>query len=86
MFALRRFYFYYSVVLANAQTFTGSIFGHVFDSQKSPIPHLTVTLRSIDRGFEQKATTNQEGEYLFQLVPPGSYTLRAEPQVSTRLP
>ena len=64
--------------LANAQTFTGSIFGHVFDSQKSPIPHLTVTLRSIDRGFEQKATTNREGEYLFQLVPPGSYTLRAE--------
>ena len=43
-----------------------------------PIPHLTVTLLSADRGLRLQATTNQEGEYLFQLVNPGSYTLHVE--------
>jgi hypothetical protein len=64
--------------VGEGQTFTGSIFGHAFDSQQVPIPHLTVTLLSADRGFELQATTNQEGEYLFQLVNPGSYTLHVE--------
>jgi len=63
---------------ARAQTFTGTVVGHVVDSQQAAIANASVALRSVERGFERHTTTNPQGEYAFELAPPGKFTLRAE--------
>src|SRR5439155_13847343 len=71
----------WAVVLApivRAQTFTGSIVGRVFDPQRAVVGNANVTLRRGDRGFERHTTTSSEGEYVFQLVPPGKFTVQAQ--------
>src|SRR5437667_2532308 len=60
------------------QTFTGTVVGRVFDPQQAAMVKAAVTLRSVDRGYEQQTMTNTEGEYLFQLVPPGKFTVQAQ--------
>src|SRR5438132_14051969 len=64
--------------IVRAQTFTGSIVGRVFDPQRAVVGNANVTLRSVDRGFERHTTTSSEGEYVFQLVPPGKFTVQAQ--------
>jgi hypothetical protein len=61
-----------------AQTFTGAVVGHVVDPKRARIAGATLTLTSVDRGFIRTTQSNPEGEYLFQLVPPGRFTLKAE--------
>ena len=46
--------------------------------RRAVIGKAAVILRSVDRGFERRTTTESEGEYVFQLVPPGKFTVRAE--------
>ena len=65
-------------LLTQAQTFTGAVSGRVVDSQQARIPEASVTLRSVERGFERRTTTNPQGEYAFELVSPGKFTVRAE--------
>jgi len=67
-----------SIPAARAQTFTGAVVGHVMDAQQAAIPSASVTLRSVERGFERHTTTNGQGEYAFELVPPGQFIVRAE--------
>ena len=64
--------------IARAQTFTGAVIGRIFDPQRAVIGNASVTLRSVDRGFEWHTKTNTEGEYIFQLVPPGKFTVEAQ--------
>jgi outer membrane receptor protein involved in Fe transport len=64
--------------IVRAQTFTGAVVGRVFDPQRAVVADANITLRSVDRGFERHATASPEGEYVFQLVPPGKFTLRAQ--------
>lgn len=61
-----------------AQTFTGSVTGRVVDSRQESVPNGQMTLRSQNQGFERHALTNLRGEYGFQLIPPGRFTLTAE--------
>jgi hypothetical protein len=63
---------------AHAQTFSGAVVGRIIDAQHAVMGGAHVTLHSLDRGFERQTTTNREGEYVFELVPPGNFTLRAE--------
>ena len=63
---------------AQAQTFTGAVAGRVIDAQHAMIPNARLTLSSSSWGYERNTTTNPQGEYSFQLVPPGEFTLRAE--------
>jgi hypothetical protein len=60
-----------------AQTFTGAVVGRVFDPQWAVVGDANITLRSVDRGFERHTTTSS-GEYVFPLVPPGKFTVRAQ--------
>jgi hypothetical protein len=62
----------------NAQTFTGTVVGRVFDSQMAVVPGAAVILRSSARAYERHTATDSQGEYSFQLVAPGEFTLRAE--------
>jgi hypothetical protein len=67
-----------SAVTANGQTFTGAVVGRVVDSQHLTVAGASVTLRSSERGFERHTIANAQGEYAFELVPPGTFSLRAE--------
>src|SRR5690349_20994640 len=62
----------------HAQTFSGAVVGRVIDAQHAVMAGASVTLNSVDRGFERQTTTNREGKYAFELVPPGKFKLRAE--------
>jgi hypothetical protein len=63
-----------TVCLGQAQN-TGTIAGTVFDSSHSAIPSAAVVLTSEDRGNVYKATSGAEGQYTFNDLPTGSYTL-----------
>jgi hypothetical protein len=63
---------------AYAQATTGEITGRVTDSAGAVIPGVSVTVRSPDTGLVRSANTNEAGEYLFVLLPPGRYTVEAE--------
>ena len=49
--------------------------------QAAVLPGVTVTLKNIDTGFNRSTTTDGEGRYSFNAVPPtGRWTLTAELQ------
>jgi hypothetical protein len=54
---------------------TGTIDGTVVDASGSALPGVTVTLGS-ERG-DRNAITDEAGKFLFGVLPPGEYTLRA---------
>ena len=62
---------------AAAQTFTGGLRGAVQDAN-GVIPGVTVTLINEGTGATRDAVTNEQGQYNFAAVPPGTYTVRAE--------
>src|SRR4029077_10263988 len=64
--------------IARTQTYAGAVVGRVFDPQRSVVGDANITLRSVDRGFERHTTTGSAGEYVFQLVPPGRFTVQAQ--------
>jgi hypothetical protein len=64
---------------AFAQT-TGSatLRGTIKDPAGAVVPNATVTLINEGTKEERKATTNEEGGYVFSAVSPGTYTVKAE--------
>jgi len=64
-----------AITFGQAQN-TGTVAGNVFDASHSVIPSAAVTLTSEDRGNVYKAESNAQGEYTFNDVPVGSYTLQ----------
>ncbi len=61
-----------------AQHVTTELSGLVTDDSGAVLPGVTVTLKHEASGAERRTTTGSEGAYLFALLPPGEYTLRAE--------
>jgi hypothetical protein len=80
-----------AAVSANAQdASTGALRGTVFDTDGARIHGATVALVSAATGVRFSATTNSEGDYVFEFLPPGDYAARAEfvrmsPQLSPPL-
>jgi hypothetical protein len=62
---------------ASAQTFLGSIRGHVTDQRGDPIEGVEMTLTDQRTDVARRTTTNRFGEYLFAGVHPGFYTVTA---------
>ncbi|HWY58920.1 MAG TPA: carboxypeptidase-like regulatory domain-containing protein [Terriglobales bacterium] len=58
-------------------TTTGDISGVVTDPTGAVIPNASVTLKNIDTGGSQSATTNAQGSYRFALLSPGNYSVTA---------
>src|SRR5437879_8381053 len=58
---------------AHAQYTTASLGGSVVDPDKAPLPRSEVTVRNVDTGFSQAATTDASGTFLFPRLPVGSY-------------
>jgi hypothetical protein len=57
---------------------TGSIFGRVTDTQAAVIPSAKVRLVAVNTNQTREAPTDQSGEYLFNLLPVGLYTILVE--------
>jgi outer membrane receptor protein involved in Fe transport len=66
-----------SVLSLRAQDVTGSVQGQVVDSSGARLPNARVDLTNEGTKVSVTRSTNAEGEYLFNLVPPGRYTLTA---------
>jgi hypothetical protein len=65
---------------AGAQTATGQISGTVKDTAGGVVPGATVTVSSELTGLSRTATTDTNGDYVFALLPPGTYSVKAELQ------
>jgi hypothetical protein len=64
----------------NAQTATGQITGTVRDAAGAVTPGATVTVFSSSTGLTRTAGTDAKGDYVFPLLPPGTYSVKAELQ------
>ena len=61
---------------AFAQTFTGGLRGAVKDSG-GVVPGVTVTLVNDSTGASRESISNEQGQYSFPAVAPGTYTVKA---------
>ena len=60
-----------------SQSTFGEIRGTIRDTGGLAVPQATVTLHDVDEGTSRQATTDDSGEYLFENLKPGNYTLTA---------
>ncbi len=60
-------------VFAQSQATTGNIEGRVTDQTGAVVPNVTVTATNQDTGFNKTAQSDEDGNYKFVLLPPGSY-------------
>ena len=58
------------------QTAVTSLHGTVVDPGGAVTPEADITLTNGESGFKQTRKSNSEGEYSFQQIPPGQYTVR----------
>ena len=62
---------------ATAQSTFGSIRGVASDSTGAAIPGSSVTLRSVDQSATRSAVSDNSGNFIFENLKPGKYTLSA---------
>src|SRR5258708_496116 len=58
---------------AQSQATTGNIEGRVVDPNGAVVPGVSITATNQDTGFAKTVTSDSEGNYIFVLLPPGSY-------------
>src|SRR5436309_1513344 len=68
------------VAAVHAQVTTATFYGVVQDSSGAVIPRAKVSLINQDTGAVREQTTDPNGEFGFQFVPVGAYTLRLAAQ------
>src|SRR4051812_31843772 len=67
------------VMIASAQQgSTGAITGTVFDPSGQVVPGATVKLTFELNGDTHTGTTNESGDFSFQALTPGAYTVRVD--------
>src|SRR5581483_9842048 len=67
------------VILASwAQDYRARVQGSVTDSSQGAIAGAKVTLQNTNTGVETSRTTNESGQYIFDFVDPGLYTVTVE--------
>jgi hypothetical protein len=57
---------------------TGDIVGTVTDASGAVVPSATVTLTNVGTSVSQTATTTSSGDYIFNLLQVGTYTVKVE--------
>ena len=67
-----------SAGVANAQSTTGTISGHVSDTQGLAVPGVTVTVTSPNLQGVRSTVTSEIGDYVVTLLPSGTYKLTFE--------
>src|SRR6185369_2223444 len=77
----RHIYLYLVVLLSTmtlhlaAQTFRGGIAGTVQDSSGAAVPNAKVSLLGTETGFKREMVTTSSGDYAFQDLPLGDYSI-----------
>ena len=66
--------------VASAQTATGQIGGTVKDTSGAVVSGATVTVEGELTGLTRTATSDTKGDYVFPLLPPGTYSVKAKLQ------
>jgi hypothetical protein len=61
-----------------AQSSTGTLTGIITDPSQANLPSVSIDLVSESTGVTEHTVTNQQGEYSFPLLQPGSYKLTAQ--------
>jgi hypothetical protein len=64
-----------SALLAQGQEFRATLQGTVADPSKAVVSGAGLVLRNLASGVERRLATSSDGHYLFQFLPPGSYSL-----------
>lgn len=65
---------------SRAQVITGDIVGTVSDSGGAVIPGAKVTILNTETQLQRSMATTSTGDYVFTLLPPGTYTIHVEQQ------
>jgi Carboxypeptidase regulatory-like domain len=65
---------------AFSQVITADLVGTVTDPAGATIAHASVTVKNNDTGISRTMTTESAGEYVFNLLPPGHYSLTIDAQ------
>src|SRR5215469_14849535 len=55
---------------------TGTLRGTVFDPTDHRVPRATIVLVNNATGFQYQQASDREGNFAFQLLPPGRYSAR----------
>jgi hypothetical protein len=63
---------------AQANVATGQLFGTLVDPDGASMPGVTIQAKNADTGFSRSAVTDASGFYRIDLLPPGSYDVRAD--------
>src|SRR5215471_11448661 len=69
-----------AVTLVNSafsQGNTGTLLGTVTDSTGAVVPATKITLKNVNTGVVSNTTTDNLGNYQFEFLPPGYYTVEA---------
>ena len=61
--------------MARGQVTTATMYGNVTDGSGAQIPGASVTIVNEETGVSQTATTNDQGEFTFNFLQDGRYTL-----------
>ena len=64
--------------VAHSQDYRGKVQGVVTDSSAASVPLAKLTLRNVNAGTETVQLSNMQGQYVFNFVEPGTYSLSAE--------
>ena len=67
-----------SMTTVHAQGSTATLSGTVTDQNDAVVPGVNVTVITVTQAFQRSTITNREGIYVIPLLPPGTYTVRAE--------
>src|SRR5882762_1942251 len=62
-------------VAANAQTYRGAINGTVMDPSGAVVPNAQVKAKEKSRGIEHSTATTTDGQFAFQDIPVGMYSV-----------
>lgn len=68
----------FACVAASAQTGTSSVRGTVADAQGNVVPGASVTLTNPETNSSRTQTASDEGNFVFDLIPPGTYRIEVE--------
>ena len=66
------------LITAEAQSATATLSGTVEDANGAVVPGTSITITNVATTLKRETTTNDEGNFTVPLLPPGTYTLRAE--------
>ena len=67
-----------SVVWAQTGVATGQIFGSIADPDGKALPGVAVEAKNVDTGFTRRAVTDTSGFFRIDLLPSGTYDVRAD--------